>query len=53
VSWRDASSLVLRGYEIPTDKQVIRPGARYYDDRGVEMWSTVERLLTELEARNA
>jgi DNA polymerase I-like protein with 3'-5' exonuclease and polymerase domains len=23
---RDASSLVLRGYELPTDKQIIRPG---------------------------
>jgi hypothetical protein len=50
---RDASSLVLRGYEIPTDKQVIRPGTRYHDDRGAEMWGTVERLLAELEAKTA
>jgi DNA polymerase-1 len=46
---RDASSLVLHGYELPTDKQVIHPGERFHDDKGVEMWSTVERLLTKLE----
>ena len=48
---RDASAVVLRGYELPTDKQIIRPGARYFDDRGAEMWGTVERLLAELEAK--
>ena len=30
---RDASSVVLRGYELPTDKQIIRPGERYFDDK--------------------
>ena len=48
---RDASSIVLRGYELPTDVQIIRPGERYYDDRGVEMWTTVNRLLQKIEAR--
>ena len=50
---RDASSLVLRGYELPTDKQIIHPGEHFHDDKGVEMWSTVERLLAKLEARSA
>ena len=50
---RDASSLVLRGYELPTDKQIIHPGERFHDDKGVEMWGTVERLLAKLEARSA
>jgi DNA polymerase-1 len=50
---RDASSIVLRGYELPTDYQIVRPGERYFDDRGVEMWTTVERLLAKLEARSA
>ena len=50
---RDASSLVLRGYELPTDRQVIHPGERFHDDKGVEMWGTVERLLAKLEARSA
>jgi DNA polymerase-1 len=51
---RDASNVVLRGYELPTDVQIIRPGERYFDDRGVEMWKTVERLLAKLdELQNA
>jgi DNA polymerase I len=50
---RDASSIVLQGYELPTDCQIVRPGERYFDDRGVEMWRTVERLLQQLEARSA
>jgi DNA polymerase-1 len=50
---RDASAVVLRGYELPTDKQLIRPGQRYFDDRGEAMWNTVNRLLTRLEARTA
>jgi DNA polymerase I len=52
---RDASSVVLRGYELPTgaDAQIIRTGMRYFDDRGVDMWTTVERLLSKLEAKSA
>jgi DNA polymerase-1 len=50
---RDASSVVLRGYELPTDVQPIQAGQRYLEDRGVEMWETVTRLLTKLEARTA
>jgi DNA polymerase I len=50
---RDAASVVLRGYELPTDQQIIRPGERYYDKRGAEMWGTVERLLAKLEVRSA
>ena len=50
---RDAAAVVLRGYELPTDKQIVRPGERYYEDRGVEMWDTVNRLLAKLEARSA
>ena len=47
----DASAVVLRGYRLPTDVQIIRPGERYFDDRGVEMWTTVNRLLQKLEAK--
>jgi hypothetical protein len=50
---RDAARMVLRGYELPTDVQLIGPGQRYFDDRGVEMWETVTRLLAKLEARTA
>jgi DNA polymerase-1 len=48
---RDASSIVLQGHELPTDVQIVRPGERYYDDRGEEMWTTVNRLLHKLKAR--
>ena len=41
--------MVLRGYELPTDVQVVRPGEHFHDDRGVEMWSTVTRLVAKLE----
>jgi DNA polymerase-1 len=50
---RDAAAIVLGGYELPTDKQIIRPGERYYEKRGKEMWATVNRLLTKLEAKSA
>lgn len=52
---RDASAVVLRGYELPTgaDVQLIRPGERYFDDRGEAMWNTVTRLVAKLEARTA
>jgi hypothetical protein len=50
---RDAAAIVLRGYELPTDKQIIRPGQHYYDKRGAEMWGAVEKLLAKLEERRA
>jgi DNA polymerase I-like protein with 3'-5' exonuclease and polymerase domains len=50
---RDASRVVLRGYELPTDSQIIRPGEHYYDERGESMWTTVSELLAKLAARVA
>ena len=50
---RDASAVVLRGYELPTDKQIILPGQRLYDKRGVSMWETVNRLMAWREERAA
>jgi DNA polymerase-1 len=50
---RDASALVLRGYELPTDVQIVWPGGRYHDDRGIEMWNTVTRLVAKLEQAQA
>jgi DNA polymerase-1 len=50
---RDASRIVLQGYELPTDCDIVRPGEHYFDDRGVEMWNTVTRLLGKLETRTA
>jgi hypothetical protein len=50
---RDAAALVLRGYELPTDVQLIRPGGRYFDERGEAMWNTVTKLVAKLEERRA
>jgi DNA polymerase-1 len=54
---RDASTVILRSYELPTDTAdldgPILPGQRYYDERGREMWETVSRLLAQQEARRA
>ena len=49
----DAAAVVLRGYRLPTDCQIIRPGERYFDDRGEAMWTTVTRLLAKLEQETA
>jgi DNA polymerase-1 len=48
---RDAAAVVLRGYELPTDEQIIRAGSRYFDDRGLEMWETVTKLMAKLKKR--
>ena len=50
---RDASAIVLRGYELPSDCQIIRPGERYFDKRGKAMWDTVTGLLTKRERESA
>jgi DNA polymerase I len=54
---RDASALMLEGYEIPTGdeggKWLIRPGQRFYDKRGAAMWAAINRLLNTLEAKTA
>ena len=50
---RDASATVLGGYELPTDKQLVLPGRRFYDKRGVSMWETVTRLLANRRAQVA
>jgi DNA polymerase family A len=46
---RDAAAVVLRGYELRTDKQIVHAGQHYFDKRGVEMWNTVNKLLNTLE----
>jgi DNA polymerase family A len=50
---RDASRLVLGGYELPTEEQIVLPGQRFFDKNGEEMWGTIMGLLNKLEARRA
>jgi DNA polymerase-1 len=50
---RDDAAIVLRGYELPTDVQKVRPGERFFEERGQAMWETVSRLTAKLGARSA
>jgi DNA polymerase family A len=51
---RDASRVVLRGYELRTDLQpIIHAGGRFFDKRGLAMWTTVTELLGKLERETA
>jgi hypothetical protein len=62
----DASALVLRGYRIPTEEGQamgprlseprtgpIYPGEHYYDKAGAKMWGEVNRLIDNLERKQA
>ncbi len=46
---REASAIILGGFELETDADIVRWPNRYSDDRGVDMWTTVLDILTELD----
>jgi hypothetical protein len=53
---RDAASIVLRGYELPTDVQMVGQGQkreRYFDERGEAMWNTVTKLIAKRKEQTA
>ena len=45
----EASRVVLSGFELRTDAELIRYPQRYRDKRGVAMWETVMGLLSDLD----
>ena len=45
-----ASRVVLDGFELRTDVNVIRYPDRYQDPRGLEMWTRVMDLVAKREA---
>jgi DNA polymerase-1 len=47
---REASRVVLAGFELGSDAVVVRAPDRYSDKRGAVMWNTVVQLLDEAEA---
>jgi hypothetical protein len=49
----DAAAVVLRGHRLPTDRQIVKPGEHYQDERGAAMWATVTRLVAKLERDTA
>jgi hypothetical protein len=63
---REASAMVLQGYEIPTDpgkaflspeeepqEGPIRPGERFYASRGARMWLLLNRLIDRQTRKSA
>jgi DNA polymerase-1 len=45
---RQASAIVLGGFELRTDIKFIRAPDRYDDERGITMWGIVQDLMSEL-----
>jgi DNA polymerase I len=50
---REASRIVLGGFELGTDAKVIRYPERYMDERGATMWERVMTLIRERQQRTA
>jgi hypothetical protein len=46
---REASAIVLGGFELETDADVVSYPNRYSDERGTEMWTSVLSILAELD----
>jgi len=44
----EASRIVLNGFELRTEAEIIRYPDRYSDERGHEMWNCVIQILDEL-----
>jgi hypothetical protein len=41
---KEASSIILGGFELATDVKFVRYPERYMDSRGVQMWNTIMKL---------
>jgi hypothetical protein len=50
---REASRIVLDGFELGTDAKLIRYPDRYMDERGTVMWERVMKLINEHQERSA
>ena len=50
---REASRIILDGFELSTDVEVVQYPERFMDaDRGARMWNTVQRLLPDEASEN-
>ena len=48
---REASRIVLNGFELGTDATVVRHPDRYMDERGTVMWQRVMALVNRARSR--
>ena len=46
---REASAIVLAGFDLGTDAKLVRYPDRFMDSRGEEMWGRVMDLIGEAE----
>jgi len=46
---REASAIVLGGFELDTDAEIVTYPNRYMDERGIEMWRLVLGILADLD----
>jgi DNA polymerase I len=46
---REASRIVLSGFELATDVKTVRWPDRYMDPRGIRMWRRVVQLVNDAE----
>jgi len=47
----EAGRVILEGFEVRTDAEVVRYPMRYVDPRGRVMWERVMDLITKIEER--
>ena len=47
----EASFIVLGGFALRSDVDIVRYPERYRDERGTQMWGTVSRILDDLETQ--
>jgi hypothetical protein len=50
---REASRVVLNGFELGADAKIVRYPDRYMDERGTAMWDRVTKLINEREQKTA
>jgi hypothetical protein len=41
----EASELILKGFRLKTDTEVVKWPDRYFDERGAGMWRKIMKLL--------
>jgi hypothetical protein len=44
---REASRVVLNGFELTSDAKIVRYPDRYMDERGTKMWNTIMARIGE------
>jgi len=47
---REASEILLDGFALRTDAEIVAHPNRYEDERGAKMWQTVTGILVDLRA---